>query len=67
MSEEWLKEIGDGYPDMIVIAGSYYNKLNQNVSEVLVDSRNDIPPQMKINPSVPENSNSIETRMNSEN
>ena len=65
MSEEWLKEIENAYPDVIVIAGSYYNKSNQNISEILVDSHNDIPPQIKVNPSVPENSNFLETRMNS--
>jgi len=56
MCEEWLKEIENRYPDMIIIAGSYYDEERHNVCHVIMDSDRDIlPPQLKITPSDFEN------------
>ncbi|AKB26311.1 hypothetical protein MSMTP_2842 [Methanosarcina sp. MTP4] len=57
MCEECLSEIENRYSDMIVIAGSYYDKEGHNVCRVVMDSdRNILPAQFKITPSVFEDS-----------
>lgn len=50
--EDWLSEIEKRYPDMIVIAGSYYDEEGHNVCRVIMDSDRDLlSPQFKIKPS----------------
>jgi predicted amidohydrolase len=50
--EDWLSEIEKGYPDMITIAGSYYDKEGHNVCRIIMNSDRDLlPPQFKITPS----------------
>lgn len=50
--EYWLFEIEKQYPELITIAGSYYDKEGHNVCRVIIDSdQNLLPPQFKITPS----------------
>lgn len=50
--EDWLSEIEKRYPDMIVIAGSYYDEQGHNVCRVIMDSDRDLlPAQFKMTPS----------------
>lgn len=50
--EDWLSEIEKRYPDMIVVAGSYYDEKGHNVCRIIMDSdRNLLPAQLKITPS----------------
>ena len=50
--EDWLSEIEKHYPDMIVIAGSYYDEQGHNVCRVIMDSDRDLlPAQFKRTPS----------------
>lgn len=53
MCAEWVPEIEKLYKDMIIIAGSYYDKKNRNVSFVI--NSND-KPQVKMTPSISEKS-----------
>ncbi len=50
LCEEWISEIKEKYPDMIVVGGSFY-KDDRNVSPVIMKSDVDIPHQSKITPS----------------
>jgi predicted amidohydrolase len=47
---EWISEIEERYPDMIVIGGSFY-KDNKNICPVIMESDADTPYQPKITPS----------------
>jgi HEAT repeat protein len=47
---EWISEIEEQYPDMIVIGGSFY-KDNKNICPVIIKSDTDTPYQPKITPS----------------
>ena len=51
--EEWISEIKEKYPDMIVIGGSFYED-NKNICPIIMESGTDIPYQPKITPSVSE-------------
>ena len=62
LREEWISEIKEEYPDMIVIGGSFY-KDNKNICPVIMESDVDIPSQPKITPSAPESSGIMGTRM----
>jgi len=48
--EEWINEIKEKYPDMIVIGGSFYED-NKNICPIIMESDTDIPYQPKITPS----------------
>jgi len=48
--EEWISEIRDKYPDMIVIGGSFY-KDDKNICPLIIKSAADIPYQPKNTPS----------------
>jgi len=48
--EEWLPDLNQ-FPNMIIIAGSYYDKENHNICQILAESNQEIPPQIKIKPS----------------
>ena len=48
--EEWISEIEEKYPDMIVIGGSFY-KENKNICPLIIKSNTDVPYQPKITPS----------------
>ncbi|RZB32924.1 MAG: hypothetical protein AEth_00270 [Candidatus Argoarchaeum ethanivorans] len=48
--EEWINEIKEKYPDMIVIGGSFY-KDNKNICPLITKSDRNIPYQQKITPS----------------
>lgn len=52
--EDWLQAIQTVAQNMLVIAGSYYDKENHNVCKILPDFRGNISPQMKRYPSTPE-------------
>jgi len=62
LCEEWINEIKEKYPDMIVIGGSFY-KDNKNICPVIMESDVDIPCQPKITPSASEDSGIMESRM----
>ncbi len=50
--ENWLSEIEKRYPDIIIIAGSYYDLEGHNVCRVIMGSdTKTLPPQFKITPS----------------
>lgn len=49
--EKWLLEIEQKYSSMLIIAGTYYNR-NNNCCQILFDSDERIPPQLKAEPSV---------------
>ena len=51
LCEEWISEIKEKYPDMIVIGGSFY-KDNKNICPVIMESDTDTPYQSKITPSL---------------
>jgi len=51
MCEDWVQDIKDRYPDMIIIGGSYY-KNDFNKCPVIMNM--EVPPQLKILPSRPE-------------
>ncbi len=51
MCEEWVQDIKDRYPDMIIIGGSYY-KNDFNECPVIMNIK--VPPQLKKSPSRPE-------------
>lgn len=51
--EKWLKDIETIYPNMAIIPGTYYDRENHNTCRFLIDHA-DIPSQMKIRPSDPE-------------
>jgi len=61
LCEEWISEIKEKYPDMIVIGGSFY-KGDKNISPVIMESDVDIPSQPKITPSASEESWIMEQR-----
>ncbi|AKB26305.1 carbon-nitrogen hydrolase [Methanosarcina sp. MTP4] len=45
MCEEWLTDIEKQYPEMIIIAGSYYDEERHNVCRMIMYSnRNLLPP-----------------------
>ena len=48
--EEWISEIKEKYPDMLVIGGSFY-KDKKNICPLIIKSDADIPYQQKITPS----------------
>jgi len=50
LHEEWISEIKEKYPDMIVIGGSFYED-NKNICPIIMESDTDIPYQPKITPS----------------
>ena len=62
LCEEWISEIKEKYPDMIVIGGSFY-KDGKNISPVIMESDVDILCQPKITPSASEDSGIMESRM----
>ena len=62
LCEEWINEVKEEHPDMIVIGGSFY-KDDKNISPVITDSDVDIPCQPKITPSASEESWIMESRM----
>ena len=62
LCEEWISEIKEKYPAMIVIGGSFY-KDGKNISPVIMESDVDIPCQPKITPSASEDSGIMESRM----
>ena len=62
LCKEWINEIKEKYPDMIVIGGSFY-KDGKNISSVIMESDVDIPCQPKITPSASEDSVIMESRM----
>ncbi|KAF5428623.1 hypothetical protein C5S39_10985, partial [Candidatus Methanophagaceae archaeon] len=62
LREEWISEIKEKYPDMIVIGGSFY-KDNKNICPVIMESDVEIPCQPKITPSASESSEIMGTRM----
>jgi predicted amidohydrolase len=51
MCEEWVQDIKDRYPDMIIIGGSYYKN---DFNECPVIMNMEVPPQLKKSPSRPE-------------
>ncbi len=57
--EEWLSDIRDEFPNLMIIAGSHYNS-NKNVCEILFNANDQIPPQLKIKPSVYEKGKRIQ-------
>lgn len=61
--EDWLSDIKSQYQDMIIIPGSYYDANNHNVCQLILDTPNAIPPQLKISPSAFEDSEIMGTRM----
>jgi predicted amidohydrolase/HEAT repeat protein len=61
--EDWLPEIKNECGCMILIAGSFYDKENHNLCQVICDSNMDIPPQLKFHPSAFEDSKIAGTRM----
>lgn len=52
--EEWLPDIQKQYKHMIIVAGSYYNSMKNNVCQVLFGTENFESPQLKIKPSIDE-------------
>ncbi len=62
LREEWISEIKEEYPDMIVIGGGFY-KDNKNLCPVIMESDVDIPSQPKITSSASESSGIMGTRM----
>jgi HEAT repeat protein/predicted amidohydrolase len=62
LCEEWINEIKEEYPDMIVIGGSFY-KDSKNLCSVITKSDAEIPYQPKITPSASEDSGIMESRM----
>jgi HEAT repeat protein/predicted amidohydrolase len=50
LCEEWISEIEERYPDMIIIGGSFY-KDKMNICPIIMESATDIPYQPKITPS----------------
>ena len=48
--EEWISEIKEKYPDMLVIGGSFY-KDKKNICPLIIKSDADITYQQKITPS----------------
>ena len=62
LREEWINEIPEEHPDMIVIGGSFY-KDSKNICPVILESDVDIPCQPKITPSVSEESGLMGSRM----
>jgi len=53
LCKEWISEIKEKYPDMIVIGGSFYED-NNNICPIIMESGTDIPYQPKITPAVTE-------------
>jgi HEAT repeat protein/predicted amidohydrolase len=53
--ENWLNDIKDKFPSMIIIAGSYYDNNYHNSCRIIAENPN-IPPQLKIIPSEEESS-----------
>lgn len=49
--ENWLGDIKNQCKDMIIIAGTYYDKENHNVCQLITKSDKIIEPQLKSNPS----------------
>ncbi|MDW5548754.1 retron St85 family RNA-directed DNA polymerase [Methanosarcina sp.] len=50
--QEWLPQIKEKYSDITIIAGSYYSETKNNVCQIISNSSNYIPPQLKIKPSI---------------
>ena len=50
--DKWLSEIKKQFAGMIVISGSCYDEKNRNVCRILVEEKEEIPPQVKITPSI---------------
>ena len=50
LCKEWISEIKDKYPDMIVIGGSFYED-NNIICPIIMESGTEIPYQPKITPS----------------
>jgi predicted amidohydrolase len=50
LCKEWISEIGEKYPDTIVIGGSFYEN-NKNICPVIIGPDIDVPYQPKITPS----------------
>lgn len=51
MSMDWLAMLKSSFPEIIIIAGSYYDREYHNTCEILANSSNNIPAQFKIKPS----------------
>lgn len=64
LCEEWINEIKEEYPNMIVIGGSFY-KDSKNICHVITksDVEVEIPPQLKMTPSAHEYSGIMGPRM----
>lgn len=63
IDEEWLPEIKNQCQDMIIIPGSYYDAKNNNTSQLIFNTSEEIPPQLKITPSAFEDSEIMGIRM----
>lgn len=50
--QEWLPQIKEKYPDITIIAGSYYSETKNNVCQILSNFKNYVSPQLKIKPSI---------------
>jgi predicted amidohydrolase len=50
--DEWLSEIKKQFRNMIIISGSCYDERNRNVCRILTQEKEEIPPQIKITPSI---------------
>jgi len=51
LCEEWLSDLKKEFSEMIIIAGSYYNKNNQNICKIIDNISNKDICQLKIKPS----------------
>lgn len=63
--EEWLNDIKQNYPNITVVAGSYYDQENHNICKLLTHYDIEIPHQIKIRPSEFEDSVTTGIGMNS--